>query len=160
VYHDLLGMMQHPHHAKVTPKFCKQFGAVGEVSLRLFSGSHSHFKRTSSCKHLAAECRICSMPWRLKTLRKHTYQTTRTATSAAIVQMVWVRPQAVQQALGQYREEVEGGSFPSAAFSPYQIADEHRAAAAEAARAEGFLAAAAALDPAGDREAASAAQPV
>eukprot|EP00960_Hanusia_phi_P073767 768082-Hanusia_phi.AAC.7 len=25
VYHDLLGMMQHPHHAKVTPKFCKQF---------------------------------------------------------------------------------------------------------------------------------------
>lgn len=29
VYHDLLGMMQHPHHAKVTPKFCKQYGAVG-----------------------------------------------------------------------------------------------------------------------------------
>eukprot|EP00798_Chlamydomonas_sp_ICE-L_P028055 gene28055-31156_t len=24
VYHDLLGMMSHPHHAKVTPKFCKQ----------------------------------------------------------------------------------------------------------------------------------------
>lgn len=61
VYHDLLGMMQHPHHAKVdstitlfgfisssssgmvclkwdcctflqvTPKFCKQFGQVGDV---------------------------------------------------------------------------------------------------------------------------------
>ncbi|CAH9056989.1 unnamed protein product [Cuscuta epithymum] len=30
VYHDLLGMMQHPHHAKVTPKFCKQFGHVGD----------------------------------------------------------------------------------------------------------------------------------
>uniref|UniRef100_A0A0C3UEQ4 3-methyl-2-oxobutanoate hydroxymethyltransferase n=1 Tax=Guillardia theta (strain CCMP2712) TaxID=905079 RepID=A0A0C3UEQ4_GUITC len=29
VYHDLLGMMQHPHHAKVTPKFCKQFSSVG-----------------------------------------------------------------------------------------------------------------------------------
>ena len=29
VYHDLLGMMQHPHHAKVTPKFCKQYAAVG-----------------------------------------------------------------------------------------------------------------------------------
>eukprot|EP00283_Hemiselmis_rufescens_P007014 CAMPEP_0173422892 /NCGR_PEP_ID=MMETSP1357-20121228/3417_1 /TAXON_ID=77926 /ORGANISM="Hemiselmis rufescens, Strain PCC563" /LENGTH=408 /DNA_ID=CAMNT_0014385947 /DNA_START=254 /DNA_END=1476 /DNA_ORIENTATION=+ len=29
VYHDLLGMMQHPHHAKVTPKFCKQYSAVG-----------------------------------------------------------------------------------------------------------------------------------
>ncbi|KAK6918308.1 Ketopantoate hydroxymethyltransferase [Dillenia turbinata] len=31
VYHDLLGMLQHPHHAKVTPKFCKQFGQVGEI---------------------------------------------------------------------------------------------------------------------------------
>ncbi|KAJ4843875.1 3-methyl-2-oxobutanoate hydroxymethyltransferase 2, mitochondrial [Turnera subulata] len=31
VYHDLLGMMQHPHHAKVTPKFCKQFARVGDV---------------------------------------------------------------------------------------------------------------------------------
>ena len=29
VYHDLLGMMQHPHYTKVTPKFCKQFGKVG-----------------------------------------------------------------------------------------------------------------------------------
>eukprot|EP00850_Spirogloea_muscicola_P011170 SM000068S20602 [mRNA] locus=s68:451540:454058:- [translate_table: standard] len=29
VYHDLLGMMQHPHHAKVTPKFSKQYAAVG-----------------------------------------------------------------------------------------------------------------------------------
>ncbi|XP_057980185.1 3-methyl-2-oxobutanoate hydroxymethyltransferase 1, mitochondrial-like [Malania oleifera] len=31
VYHDLVGMLQHPHHAKVTPKFCKQFGHVGLV---------------------------------------------------------------------------------------------------------------------------------
>ncbi|XP_028787762.1 3-methyl-2-oxobutanoate hydroxymethyltransferase 2, mitochondrial-like [Neltuma alba] len=39
VYHDLLGMLQHPHHAKVflatfspiTPKFCKQYAHVGEV---------------------------------------------------------------------------------------------------------------------------------
>ncbi|KAJ4843876.1 3-methyl-2-oxobutanoate hydroxymethyltransferase 2, mitochondrial [Turnera subulata] len=31
VYHDLLGMLQHPHHAKVTPKFCKQFARVGDV---------------------------------------------------------------------------------------------------------------------------------
>ena len=31
VYHDLLGFMQHPHHAKVTPKFCKQYAAVGEM---------------------------------------------------------------------------------------------------------------------------------
>lgn len=31
VYHDLLGMMQHPHHAKVTPKFCKQYACVGDV---------------------------------------------------------------------------------------------------------------------------------
>jgi len=31
VYHDLLGMMSHPHHAKVTPKFCKQYSRVGAV---------------------------------------------------------------------------------------------------------------------------------
>ncbi|XWS76962.1 hypothetical protein CRYUN_Cryun01aG0223200 [Craigia yunnanensis] len=31
VYHDLLGMLQHPHHAKVTPKFCKHYARVGDV---------------------------------------------------------------------------------------------------------------------------------
>lgn len=31
VYHDLLGMLQHPHHAKVTPKFCKQYAKVGQA---------------------------------------------------------------------------------------------------------------------------------
>lgn len=29
VYHDLLGMMQHPHHAKAAPKFCKNYSSVG-----------------------------------------------------------------------------------------------------------------------------------
>ena len=24
-------MMSHPHHAKVTPKFCKQYASVGSV---------------------------------------------------------------------------------------------------------------------------------
>eukprot|EP00891_Asterochloris_glomerata_P004207 jgi/Astpho2/4207/fgenesh1_pm.00064_%23_10_t len=31
VYHDLLGMMQHPHYRKVTPKFAKQFASLGTV---------------------------------------------------------------------------------------------------------------------------------
>uniref|UniRef100_J3KXV6 3-methyl-2-oxobutanoate hydroxymethyltransferase n=2 Tax=Oryza brachyantha TaxID=4533 RepID=J3KXV6_ORYBR len=31
VYHDLLGMFQHPLHAKVAPKFCKQYGNIGEA---------------------------------------------------------------------------------------------------------------------------------
>ncbi|KAL8534806.1 hypothetical protein ACS0TY_010731 [Phlomoides rotata] len=31
VYHDLLGILQHPHHAKVTPKFCKHYASVGDV---------------------------------------------------------------------------------------------------------------------------------
>lgn len=61
VYHDLLGMMQHPHHAKVTPKFCKQFARVGDVINRAlleykeevtngsFPGpSHSPYKMTGS----------------------------------------------------------------------------------------------------------------
>jgi 3-methyl-2-oxobutanoate hydroxymethyltransferase len=28
VYHDLLGMMQHHHHATFTPQFCKQYAKV------------------------------------------------------------------------------------------------------------------------------------
>ncbi|KAK8913847.1 hypothetical protein KSP39_PZI024325 [Platanthera zijinensis] len=60
VYHDLLGMLQHPHHAKVTPKFCKQYGHVGdvinkalsefkqEVGNRVFPGpSHTPYKITA-----------------------------------------------------------------------------------------------------------------
>lgn len=31
VYHDVLGMMQHPHYVKVTPKFCKPYAAIGQV---------------------------------------------------------------------------------------------------------------------------------
>ena len=30
VYHDLLGMMAHPHYKQVTPKFCKKFAHIGE----------------------------------------------------------------------------------------------------------------------------------
>ena len=39
VYHDLLGFTRHPHHAKVTPKFSKQYADVGAVvgdALRAF----------------------------------------------------------------------------------------------------------------------------
>ena len=31
VYHDLLGMMTHPHYTAVTPKFCKRYADVGAV---------------------------------------------------------------------------------------------------------------------------------
>lgn len=31
MFHDLLGFVQHPHHQKVTPKFCKRFSEVGNV---------------------------------------------------------------------------------------------------------------------------------
>ncbi|KAK8341246.1 hypothetical protein V6Z12_A08G153300 [Gossypium hirsutum] len=37
VYHDLLGMLQHPHHAKVTPKFCKQYACVRDVIKKALS---------------------------------------------------------------------------------------------------------------------------
>lgn len=30
VFHDLMGMLQHPHHAQFVPKFCKRYAAVGE----------------------------------------------------------------------------------------------------------------------------------
>ncbi|KAK9145495.1 hypothetical protein Sjap_005398 [Stephania japonica] len=61
VYHDLLGMLQHPHHAKVTPKFCKQYARVGdainkalleykeEVTNRTFPGpAHSPYRISAS----------------------------------------------------------------------------------------------------------------
>lgn len=31
VYHDLLGMLQNPDQAKVTPKFCKQYARMGDM---------------------------------------------------------------------------------------------------------------------------------
>eukprot|EP00759_Apiculatamorpha_spiralis_P046200 PhF_6_TR42733/c1_g1_i2/m.64577/K00606/panB; 3-methyl-2-oxobutanoate hydroxymethyltransferase len=31
VYHDMLGLLHHPHHAKFCPKFCKQYANVGAV---------------------------------------------------------------------------------------------------------------------------------
>ena len=31
VFHDLLGFVQHPHHAKVMPKFCKRYCEVGDM---------------------------------------------------------------------------------------------------------------------------------
>nr|CCA21559.1 3methyl2oxobutanoate hydroxymethyltransferase putat [Albugo laibachii Nc14] len=31
VYHDLLGMLQHPHHAQFVPKFCKRYADVGQA---------------------------------------------------------------------------------------------------------------------------------
>lgn len=30
VFHDLMGMLQHPHHAQHVPKFCKRYASVGE----------------------------------------------------------------------------------------------------------------------------------
>ncbi|KAF0712425.1 hypothetical protein AaE_012028 [Aphanomyces astaci] len=30
VFHDFLGMLQHPHHAQHVPKFCKKYADVGE----------------------------------------------------------------------------------------------------------------------------------
>ena len=52
VYHDLLGMFQHAHHAKVTPSFCKTYTHIGaqiqtalnqykqEVAADEFPGEH------------------------------------------------------------------------------------------------------------------------
>lgn len=34
VFHDLLGMLQHPQHAKVAPKFCKRYADVGLIVQR------------------------------------------------------------------------------------------------------------------------------
>ena len=30
VYHDMLGLMSHPHHQQFVPKFCKQYASLGD----------------------------------------------------------------------------------------------------------------------------------
>lgn len=30
VYHDMLGMLQHPHHEQFVPRFCKSYASIGE----------------------------------------------------------------------------------------------------------------------------------
>jgi hypothetical protein len=52
----------------------------------------------------------------------------------------------VQEALHQYREDVEGRRFPSAQFSPYKIADKERSSLIEQARDAGFEVAAQELE--------------
>ena len=83
VYHDLLGLTQHPHHAAVTPKFCKRYANVGEV---------------------------------------------------------------ITGALAAFREEVENGSFPSVAFSPYELREGDAARFAAALRERGLGEAATAVE--------------
>lgn len=63
VYHDLLGMFQHAHHAKVTPSFCKTYAHVGNV---------------------------------------------------------------IQQALDEYRRDVQESVFPGKDFAPYKLNAEDR----------------------------------
>ena len=31
VYHDLLGMISHPHHEEYAPRFCKQYAQIGKA---------------------------------------------------------------------------------------------------------------------------------
>lgn len=43
MYHDMLGMLQHPHHAQFVPRFCKNYANVGEeVRCRLVGVSREH----------------------------------------------------------------------------------------------------------------------
>jgi len=34
VYHDMLGMLSHPHHEQFVPKFCKQYAKVGDSIMK------------------------------------------------------------------------------------------------------------------------------
>lgn len=61
VYHDLLGFMQHPHHAKVTPKFCKQYSQVGAVIQEALTNYKNEVnKRDFPCSNFS--------PYRMKPL--------------------------------------------------------------------------------------------
>eukprot|EP01098_Paradermamoeba_levis_P009127 TRINITY_DN3785_c0_g2_i2.p2 TRINITY_DN3785_c0_g2~~TRINITY_DN3785_c0_g2_i2.p2 ORF type:complete len:140 (+),score=32.63 TRINITY_DN3785_c0_g2_i2:149-568(+) len=40
VFHDLTGMVQHPHHKDVTPRFCKKFSSVGPLIQQALKDYH------------------------------------------------------------------------------------------------------------------------
>ena len=104
VYHDLLGMMQHPHHAKVTPKFCKQYASGAR---RVFPGSPrvpalSAQRARPPCSpapHPSPRC-ACTLPAPPPPLAVGS---------------------VIQEALAAYHAEVGSKAFPSAQFSPYRI---------------------------------------
>ena len=101
MYHDLLGMMQHPHHAKVTPKFCKQYSAVGAVIQEVGRVSTAHWCWCWCCPALQL-----SLPCAWLLASPHCPEV-----SAGGF-----------QALSAYHTDVVSGQFPSQAFSPYKIA--------------------------------------
>lgn len=64
VFHDMLGMTSHPHHAQFVPKFCKRYAQLGHV---------------------------------------------------------------IQEGLAEYKRDVEDGTFPGEAYSPYIMKSDEKA---------------------------------
>lgn len=97
VYHDLLGMLQHPHHAKVISNYC-----LPELK-------YSH---TTS---LALSLSLLFCITLRKRIAPHIQVTPKFCKQYAQVGDV------INKALLDYKEEVTNRSFPGPAHSPYKI---------------------------------------
>lgn len=56
VYHDILGMSNHPHHRRVAPRFCKQYADIGSqihaaLSSFKYEVEHKVFPSTNYCPY-------------------------------------------------------------------------------------------------------------
>ncbi|MQL95992.1 hypothetical protein Taro_028667 [Colocasia esculenta] len=89
VYHDLLGMLQHPHHAKVTPKFCKQYGKVGDVINKALSEYKQDVesKAFPSAAHTPYKINTADVTGFLNELQKMGLNEAASAAEAAVVEM-------------------------------------------------------------------------
>lgn len=95
VYHDLLGMLQHPHHAKVITNYClPELKSSHTISLSL-SLLFCITLRKRIAPHIQVTPKFCKQYAQIGDV--------------------------INKALLDYKEEVTKGSFPGPAHSPYKI---------------------------------------
>lgn len=102
VYHDLLGMLQHPHHAKVTsPLFS---------SSQIFCVDYKEICLAVSPVNLAGILEGCA--YSLSVLPQVTPKFCKQFGHVGDV---------INKALSEYKHDVENKSFPGASHTPYRI---------------------------------------
>ena len=145
VYHDLLGMMQHPHYVKVTPKFCKQYAAVG-ATIQQVRGRRAGGR---ACVRAGGGLtRVWEQQWLPHPPHPHPhiqyFPILPLPPSSPLPLPHPPRPPTpTPQALTAYHADVVSSRFPSTAFSPYRMPDDEAQSLLEALRRDEGLGAAA-----------------
>ena len=139
VYHDLLGMMQHPHYVKVTPKFCKQYASVGTVIQEALQSYRDEVGHSPA---------LLQQDTSLSQLHPHEHQQGIGSTLLKAWQCISQSMEAIHGLtrcwLNPWRlcMQVAGRQFPGPKHTPYKIADKEVHQMERVLREEGFDAAA------------------